>query len=587
MEHQIASKLGWKLNIDYPEWGNNEMYLKTIKAYVNGSETPQQMYHRLASTASKKYGDKFYNEFYKILWNGWLIPSTPVAVNLGTEKGLPISCYSGRIGDSMFEIGRKNLEFMMLSKMGGGTAYDFSNIRATGAPIKNGLLGQSNGVVPFMKVMDSAVLASKQGSTRRGAVALYLDTYHGDFEDFLMIRRPKGDVNRQCLNVNTGAVISDKFMQNLTNGGDYEQRVWRKIMVERVEAGEPYMFFIDNANKNLPENWKRFGLKVWHSNLCTEIMLPTDENHTFVCCLSSVNLFKYREFEKAKECPFYYGTLFLDAVIEEFIEKARTIQGIEDAVRFAEKSRALGLGTLGWHSLLQSEMIPFDGLQAQMLTKIIFNKMKKQSDEASKYIASEYGQPEWCKGTPFANLTKLAVAPNVSSSKLAGGISQSIEPIAGNAYVDDDSKSTFIKTNPILEKLLESSNNNTQMVWDSIFENKGSVSHLKFLSNEEKQVFKTFKEINQMEIVKQAIIRQKYLDQGQSVNLRFPQKVDAKYVSAVHYAAWAGGLKSLYYYRSESNLTADSANKNNYQMNESPIENIPSSNQYGCVSCEG
>ncbi len=329
--------------------------------------------------------------------------------------------------------------------------------------------------------------------------------------------------------------------------------------------------FIDNANKSNPEWWKKNDLKIRHSNLCSEIFLPTSPDHSFVCCLSSLNLVKFDEWKDTD--TVFLSTLFLDAVMSEFIDKAENIKGIEDTVRFAKKSRALGLGTLGWHSFLQSKMIPFVGLQANSYTRIIFGQIKKQSDEASLWLGKEFGEPEWCEGSGRRNLTCMAIAPNRSSSKLAGGVSQGIEPLAANLYMDDDAKGMHIRRNPYLELLLETKGKNLPQVWDAIAEDKGSVENVRCLTKEEKDVFKTFKEINQLELVRQAAIRQEFIDQGQSINLAFFKDAPAKWVNQVHIEAWKLGLKSLYYFRSESILRADSKQQRDLYSE--------------CIACEG
>ncbi|WP_341652482.1 ribonucleoside-diphosphate reductase subunit alpha [Blattabacterium cuenoti] len=555
--HPIAEKEGWKVGKDFPVWANNELYLTTIKGgYLLDRESPFEAYKRLSQNAAKILKKpKIEGEFFNIFWRGWLIPSTPVMVNLGTKKGLPISCFSGRIGDSMYEIYRKNLEMAILSKHGGGTSYDFSLIRPIGFSIKNGTLGTSDGIIPFIKSYDSTIVASKQGKTRRGAVAIYLNIEHKEYPEFLKIREPKGDINRQCHNVHQGVIISNSFMENVLEKNGTERALWIDTLKERVQTGEPYLFFQENANKNIPENWKKHGLKIHHSNLCSEIMLPTDENHTLVCCLSSMNLYRYIEWKNTN--AVFYAILFLDAVMQEFINKGKHIRGIEDAVRFAEKSRALGLGTLGWHSYLQSNMIPFISVKSKILTHNIFRYIQIESKKATKYLAKEYGESEWNIGTGRRNLTLMAMAPNRSSAKLAGGLSQGVEPLAANIYVDDDSKGMHIRKNPYLERILIKNGNNLPEVWEQIANEKGSCLGLTSLNEEQKNVFRCFKEIDQLELIKQASIRQKYIDQGQSINLSFHQNAPAKYINEVHIEAWKIGLKSLYYYRSESILRAD------------------------------
>ena len=573
--HDIAKNMGWKVGIDFPEWGNNALYLTTIKGgYLIDGETPKDGYVRVSSRAAELLNKPELQErFFDILWKGWLIPSTPVMANLGTDVALPISCFSSHVGDSMYEIYRKNLEMAMLSKYGGGTAYDFSAIRAMGTKIKDGRGGSSDGIIPFVKSYDSTILASKQGKTRRGAVAIYLNAEHGEFKEFLEVREPKGDVNRQSHNIHQGAIFTDEFMNKVVDKNGKEREIWLETLKKRVKTGEPYTMFIDNANNSVPDWWHKNDLKIRHSNLCSEIFLPTDENHTLVCCLSSLNLVKFEEWKNTD--TVYLSVMFLDAVMEDFLQKGNSdaYKGIEDAVRFATKSRALGLGALGWHSFLQSKLIPFVSIEANAWTNIIFKYIKDESERATIDLAKEYGEPEWCKGTGRRNLTLLAIAPNRSSSKLAGGYSQGVEPIAANLYMDDDAKGLHIRRNPFLEQLLESKGKNLPQVWDAISEDKGSVDNVRCMTAEEKAVFKTFKEINQLELVRQAGIRQKYIDQGQSLNLAFFSDAPAKFINQVHIEAWKLGLKSLYYLRSESVLRADTKKQRDLYSE--------------CIMCEG
>lgn len=558
-QHALADKKGWKLGVDYPAWGNNSHYLQTIQgAYLLADETPAEGYRRLSRTAAHYLKDKkLEDQFYEILWNGWLIPSTPVMCNMGTTRGLPISCFSGVVGDDMYDIYRKNLEMAMLSKHGGGTAYDFSNVRPLGSPIKGGQNGTSDGIIPFIKSFDSTILASKQGSTRRGAVAIYLDAEHKEYPEFLRLRTGQGEVQRQCHIIHQGGKFSDAFMEAAITKRGRERELWLETLKTRIKTGEPYTMFTDNVNKNLPQFWKDQNLSVKHSNLCSEIFLPTDEIHTLVCCLSSMNLFKWEEWKDTN--AVYLATMFLDAVMSEFIEKSEEIAGIEDARRFAIKSRALGLGALGWHSLLKSKMIPFASIAATALTRLVFGHIRDEAQRASRDMAVTYGEPEWCKGQGIRNLTNMAIAPNRSSASLAGGISQSCEPDTANQFIDDTAKGLHIKRCPVLTAFLETKGLNVQAIWDQIDLDNGSVVNIKDLSKDEREVFKTAREINQLELVRQAGVRQTFLDQGQSINLFFFQDAEAKFINKVHIEAWEVGLKSLYYLKSESKLKADKA----------------------------
>jgi ribonucleoside-diphosphate reductase alpha chain len=572
--HPLAVKKGWVVGVDYPEWGNNAYYLTTIQgSYLVDRETPREAYLRLATTASKHLasaGQFVPNDFFYILWKGWLIPSTPVMCNMGTDRGLPISCFSGVVGDDMYDIYRKNLEMAMLSKHGGGTAYDFSYVRPIGTLIKGGKNGTSDGIVPFIKSYDSTILASKQGKTRRGAVAIYLDAWHEEFKEFLRLRTGEGEIDRQCHTIHQGAKFDDKFMNLVKSKNGKERELWLDTLKARIKTGEPYVMFTDNANRDLPAHWAKHDLSIKHSNLCSEIFLPTDENHTLVCCLSSMNLYKWDEWKDTDAVKL--AICFLDAVITEFLEKSAHIKGIEDARAFARKSRALGLGTLGWHTLLKSKMIPFVGIQADSLTRIIFKHIRDQADEASKQLAHLFGEPEWMEGTGERNLTKLAIAPNRSSAQLAGGVSQSVEPDTANLFVDDTAKGMHLKADIILQQLLASKGMDTREVWEQIEFDNGSVANIKDLTDDEKEVFRTAREINQLELVKQAGIRQTYLDQGQSINLFFYQDAPAKFINQVHIEAWERGLKALYYLKSESKLKADKAKQRDLYSE--------------CISCE-
>lgn len=593
--HNIAKTKGWSFD-DIPEWGNNSLYLNTIvSGYLQKDETPKQAYHRIAKAVVNRLkitefdGKNLEKQLFNIMWRGWLIPSTPVMSNMGTDKGLPISCYSGVLEDSMYGINKKCMEMSILSQYGGGTAYDFSHVRPMGSPIRNGEGGVSDGIIPFMKAYDSWILASKQGQLRRGATALYLNANHKEFMDFLRIREPKGDINRQCHAIHQGSVWTDDLMieideilsipkENRTSKQNEIVEPWLKTLMTRVKTGEPYLFFKDNANKSNPDFWKTLNLEIHHSNLCSEIMLPTDSNHTLVCCLSSLNLFKFDEWKDTNTVQL--SIILLDGVMQEFIDKSKSINGIEDAVRFAEKSRALGLGALGWHSYLKSKLIPFASIESTSLTRIIFKNIRKNAEEASLYLAKLLGEPEWCKNQNKRNLTLIAIAPNRSSAKLAGGLSQGIEPTGANIYTDDDPKGTYIRRDPQLESFLESKGLNIPSIWDTISNDKGSVINVSQLTQEEKDVFRTFKEINQLEIVRQAAVRQSFIDQGQSLNLAFLQDAPAEWINKVHIEAWKLGIKSLYYLRSTSNLRADTGSNKAFSYNQRDLYNE-------CLACEG
>ena len=588
---------GWELGVDYPEWGDAEIYVKTIsKGYLLPGEKPKDAYWRVSTTVAKRLGKpELASKFFDYIWKGWLNLATPVLSNTGTERGLPISCFGIDVADSINDIGEKNLEMMLLAKHGGGVGIGINQIRSAGSKIKGN--GTSDGVVPFCKIYDSTILATSQGSVRRGAASVNIDIEHGDFWEWLEIREPKGDVNRQSLNLHQCVVVSDSFMHKVEIGDKEARAKWTAVLRKRKATGEPYIMYKGNVNRNNPEAYKQNGLKVYMTNICSEISLHTDESHSFVCCLSSINLAKYDEWKDTD--LVYTSTWFLDGVLEEFIQKAKYMSGFSNSVRSAEKGRALGLGVLGWHTYLQDRGIPFEGLLAQYETRKIFTQFKLECDRASRDMAREYGEPLWCVGTGMRNSHTRAIAPTVSNSKLSGNVSPGIEPWAANVFTEQTAKGTFIRKNPTLEKYLKRMKKNSEAVWNQILTDGGSVQGLDFLDNwffhegklvevdpnnsedskypvDElvpfKNVFKTFKEINQLELVKQAGLRQQYIDQSVSLNLAFPTEASPKFINQVHMEAYKQGIKTLYYMRTESVLRGDIAAK---ALDEN------------CLSCDG
>lgn len=534
--------------------------LKTLSAgYLQKDETPKAMYKRIAKAASSYYKNskELEKKFFSILWNNWLCPSSPVVANLGTSRGLPISCNTIHCADSVDSIFMKNYELATLSKNGAGVGIYFGDIRGRGIPIKNN--GASEGVIPWCKIMDTTTMAISQGSTRRGASAIYLPVEHPDIQEFINIRRPTGDVNRRCLNTNHGICISDEWIKSMLAGDKIKQKTWMEMLRARVETGEPYMFFTDNVNKNNPECYIKNGLDVKCSNICSEIALFTDPDHSFVCCLSSLNLVRYDEWKDTDTVEL--SIKFLDAVLSEYIEKTENMKGMEASRRSAIKGRAIGLGVLGWHTLLQERNIAFDSFDAMQLNAQIFSGIRNKAEGETKQLAEELGEPEWCKGFGRRNTHLLAIAPTVSNSIISGGFSAGIEPISANVFTQKSAKGTFIRKNGTLEKLLAGKNKNTSEIWKSINEQSGSIQHLSFLSEQEKQVFLTAREISQFAVVKQAIQRQKWVDQAQSVNLFFATNSLPKYIHQVHIAAWEGGLKTLYYLRSDGVIKGDLASR--------------------------
>jgi len=555
----------WIKGVDYPEWGDTDVYRKTIVGgYLLQGESPKDAYERVAKTVARRlYKPELADVFFDYIWKGWLNLASPVLSNTGTDRGLPISCFGIDVADSIQDIGAKNLEMMMLAKHGGGVGVGINMIRPAGAKITGN--GTSDGVVPFCKIYDSTILATNQGAVRRGAASVNINIEHPDFEEWLEIREPKGDVNRQSLNLHQCAVVGDKFMRRLEQGDKEARNRWSKLLRKRKATGEPYIMFKGNVNKNNPAAYKSNGLKVHMTNICSEITLHTDESHSFVCCLSSLNLSKYDEWKDTD--LIYHATWFLDGVMEEFIQRAKGLRGFENAIRSAVKGRPLGLGVLGWHTYLQNKGIPFEGLSAQYETRKIFSQIKIESERASRDLADVYGEPLWCVGTGMRNTHLRAIAPTVSNSKLSGNVSPGIEPWAANVFTEQSAKGTFIRRNPVLEAVLEDNDLNTEKIWNQILADGGSVQNIEELDDvlmgdwdePVKNVFKTFKEINQLELVRQAGIRQQYIDQSVSLNLAFPSEATPKWINKVHMEAWKQGVKTLYYTRTESVLRGDLA----------------------------
>jgi ribonucleoside-diphosphate reductase alpha chain len=554
---------------ELPEWMTEEGFKTLQGGYLQPGETPKSMYQRVASAAASYYSDSasFADKFFTAMWKNWLCLASPVASNMGTNRGLPISCNSIHVADSVDSIFQKNHELAILSKNGAGVGIYFGDIRGRGAGIRGN--GKSEGVIPWCKNFDATTVSVSQGSTRRGASAIYLPIDHADIEEFLNLRKPTGDMNRRCLNLNHGVCIPDSWMQAMLAGDKEKRLIWQNLLKIRCETGEPYLFFTDNVNNANPKCYTDNGLSVKTSNICTEIFLHTDPDHSFVCCLSSLNLVKWDEW-KDTDLP-NVAVRFLDAVIEEYIKKSEGVRGLEASRASAIKGRAIGIGVLGWHTFLQERMIPFGSFDAMTHNNLIFKTIRTKAEAETAVLAKELGEPEWCKGHGRRNTHLLAVAPTVSNSTISGGHSAGIEPITANVFSQKSAKGTFIRRNRVLEKLLESKGTSTPEIWKSINEYAGSVQHLDFLSAEEKEVFLTARELNQHAIIKQAAQRQRWIDQGQSVNLFFGSNSDPKYIHEVHLAAWEGGMKSLYYLRTEGVIRGDLASRSKEE----------------CAACEG
>jgi len=565
----------WIKGKHYPSWMDEIAVSMISKGYLLPDEDVFDAYKRVSKAAARRLRRKDLQPlFYEAMVKNWLCLASPVLSNMGTERGMPISCFGIDVGDSIEGIADANSELMRLSSQGGGVGIGVSRIRGRGKSIKDN--GVSEGVVPWCKIYDSTILATNQGSVRRGASSVNLSINHPDIEEFLQIRRPKGDVNRQCLNLHQCVVIDDTFMDKLENKDPKSLKIWGEILKTRLETGEPYIMFEDNINNANPEAYKKNNLKVSMTNICTEIALYTDELHSFICCLSSLNLARWDEwkdfkFENGMTLP-ELSCWFLEGVLQEFIDRAKNIKFMENTVRSATKGRAIGVGVLGWHTFLQQKGLPFVGIQASAYTRMMFEFIEQEVLKASRDQAVLYGEPEWCKGTGLRHTHHLAPAPTVSNAHISGGVSPSIEPIPANVYNLKTAKGVFIKRNKILEELLTKKGYNIDSVWDQILKDQGSVVNVPdyILTDEEKEVFLTFKEINQLEIVRQNGIRQKYVDQAISLNLTFDPNDTPKWISQVHKEAHKQGIKTLYYLRTESVLRGDNLQR-----------------LADCVSCEG
>jgi ribonucleoside-diphosphate reductase alpha chain len=565
----IADYSNWIAGKDYPEY-MDEVSLATIsKGYLLPGETVRTAYKRVSNAAAFRLKKpELAPKFFKIMWNGWLGLASPVLSNMGTDRGLPISCFGIDTPDSIRGIGLTNAELMKLTASGGGVGISLSRIRPRGTEISGN--GKSEGVVPWAKIYDSSIIATNQGNVRRGAASVNLDINHADVDEFLEIRRPKGDPNRQCLNLHQCVVIDDHFMRRLETRDSETLNTWAKVLKSRMETGEPYIMYKDNVNKQNPMAYMLNNLDVTMTNICSEITLFTDEEHSFICCLSSLNLAKYEEWKDTDTVEM--ATWFLDGVMQEFIEKSNGIDSLTRTNAHARKGRALGLGVMGWHTFLQQKGLPFNSIASTAHTHNIFSDIRNKAEKASRDMAVEYGEPLWCRGTGMRNTHLLAIAPTVSNSVITGGISAGIEPLPANIYTFNGAKGTFIRKNKVLEALLESKGYNKDEYWDQMLRDNGSVVGLSdnILSPDEKELFLTFPEINQLELVRQAAIRQRYIDQTQSLNLSFDVNDSPKWINQVHIEAWKLGVKTLYYLRTDSVIKGDLGSR-----------------QADCVSCDG
>ena len=533
-------------------WLNDESRLFLSRGYIN--ETPEQRIKDIANKAEQYLKiDGFANKFEDYMARGFYSLSTPVWINFGKEKGLPISCYGSNIDDTLDSILNAGREIGMMSKYGGGTSAYLGNIRARGSKISTG--GTADGPVHYARVYDTVVDVCKQSEARRGACAVWLPVEHDDIMEFLDI----GTEGNPIQNLQYGVTVTDNWINDMKGGDPTKRKIWAKIIQRRNEFGFPYIMFKDNSNNNTP--YKELGMEITASNLCSEIQLPTDSLNSFVCCLGSLNLVHWDEIKDSDAIEVY--VMFLNAVMDEFILKSGKMAGMKRANRFASQHRAIGLGVMGYHSLFQSKLVPFESLMAKQLNNQIFKILKEKSDATSRYLFEEKGYKSLREG--YANTTLIAIAPTKSSSFIHGQVSMGIEPIKSNYFIKDLAKSKTIYKNPFLEIELDKYGLNTPEVWESILKKDGSVQHLDFPT---KEVFKSFIEISPKELILQAAQRQKYIDQSQSLNLMIHPSVPAKDINQLYLYAHEEGVKTLYYQFSQSSAQSFARN-----INE-------------CVSCE-
>ncbi len=560
------------------DWITEESITFLERGYLSKDEEPIERIKVIADHAEKLLGiEGFSDKFYDYMSKGWYSLSSPVWANFGKKRGLPVSCFGSNIGDNIESILYTQAEVGEMSKMGGGTSGYFGNIRGRGTPVTDN--GLAPGSVHFMNLFESVVDNISQGSTRRGRFSPYLPIEHKDIEEFLEI----GTEGFPIQDLTHAVTVTDKFMEEMIAGDAEKRKIWAKVIQRRGEIGYPYIMFHDTMNNNSPEVYRDKGAKIYNSNLCSEIALHNSETESFVCVLSSMNVLHYDEWKDTDAVEVM--TMFLDAVVTEFVSKIDdlrnngTIEGqraffyLEKAYNFAKNQRALGLGVLGWHSLLQLKGLPFDSKESAKLNIEVFKLIKEKSYSASAELAKMFGEPEYLKGYGRRNVTLNAIAPTTSSAFILGQVSQSIEPIWSNCYVKDMAKLKITIKNPVLKKLLQEIGKDNKITWDSIKQHDGSVQHLDFLTDDQKNVFRTFSEINQASIINQAAIRQSYIDQSQSLNLMIPPDMPTKEINKLLVDAWQLGVKTLYYQHSMNSAQAFARKK--LQLND-----------LQCVACE-
>jgi ribonucleoside-diphosphate reductase alpha chain len=547
------------------EWLNKESRKFLSRGYLLEGQTPEERIRQIANKAEEYLGIPGYaDKFYDYMGRGFFSLSSPVWSNYGIQRGLPVSCFGSYIEDDMQSILYGHGENGMLMKGGGGTSGYFGELRGRGAPIKNS--GESSGAVHFMKMYDTLASVVSQGSVRRGFFSAYLPIEHPDADEFLDI----GTEGNPIQGLTHGITVTDAFLEKVKAGDKKARKLWAKVLQRRSEIGYPYILFTDNMNNNKPDVYKDKDMKIFASNMCSEIALPSNPNETFTCVLSSINLLHWEEIKETDAIETL--TYFLDTVVTEFINKTEGKEYHKRARNFAMNHRALGVGVLGWHSYLQSNMLSFESRSAAKKNLEIARTLKERTYKASAELAVKFGEPQVLKGYGRRNTTLMAIAPTKSSSSILGQVSQSVEPEFSNFYVKDLAKSKTTIKNQYLKKLLKKYDKDTEEIWESIQKADGSVQHLKFMTQEEREVFKTFAEINPHAIIDQAAVRQEYIDQAQSINLMMPSSVPVKEINALMLYAHDMGVKTLYYQYGMSQAQELSRKK---VMSE------------GCASCEG
>ena len=543
-------------------WLTEDSRLFLQRGYLLDGTTPEARIRAIAAHAGNiLQDDTFAERFHHYMARGYYSLSSPIWSNFGLSRGLPISCFGSYIGDSIYDIMRTTAEVGMMSKIGGGTSAYFGAIRPRGSDISNN--GKSDGSFNFSKLFDTIIDVISQGTSRKGQFAGYIDIDHGDIDEWLDIHTEGNPIQLMYY----GVCISNAWLESMKAGDPEKRRVWAKVLQRKAETGIPYLFFKDNANAGRPDVYKDRNMTVYASNLCTEIMLPASDEESFVCCLSSMNLLYFDEW-KHTDAPELL-TQFLDAVMSEFIEKSAEIPFLDRAHRFAKRHRALGLGVLGWHSYLQANRIAFDSFAAMQKNNEIFQLLQQKTLAASKALAAKFGEPELLQGYGRRNTTLLSIAPTKSSSFILGSVSPSVEPFKSNYHVKDLAKSKTTYKNPFLVELLKEKGIDNEKTWESILLNDGSVQHLAALNDEEKEIYKTFAEISQLAVIQQAAQRQKYIDQGQSINVMIHPETPTRDINQLYLTAAELGLKSIYYQHSMS--AAQRFNRN----------------LLNCSSCEG